>query len=207
MSDARPIQDVMRDLRKQQIITAARTLIGRRGYEPVTMSRIAVAAAVSRSTLYAYFKNKDAIVREAFTMGQGQLADRMAELDLEEGDVRAHLIELIATTFRYFDEHRAFFLAVVAQAYRGASSLGEDSLAVGALGQGLSHRIAEALLRGVEDGIFRPHDVEESSFVLTLTVQGAVGARVRRERTGEAPESTAAVLVDYFLRGITANRS
>lgn len=196
------VQEAMRDLRKLQIVDAARSLIGRRGFEPVTMGRIALQAGVSRSTLYAYFDSKDAIVREAFAIGQGQLADRMAELDLECGDVRSHLIELIAETFRYFDEHRAFYLAVVTQAYRGTPSLGDDSLAVGALGRGLSHRIAEALLRGVEEGLFRPHDVDESSHILALTVQGAVGARVRKEHSARPAESTATLLVDYFVRGI-----
>jgi AcrR family transcriptional regulator len=203
--ESRTVQDALRDLRKQQIIDAARELIGRRGYAAVTMGRIAQGAGISRSTLYAYFQNMETIVQEAFALGQQQLEERIARLDTESGDAGERLVRMIAETFRYFDEHKAFFQAVVTQAYLGAQTEPGGSLVVGALGRDFRRKLADVLRKGVAKGVLRPHDVRESSLVLALTVHGAIGVRVRDPKIRVPADEAAAVVVGYFIRGITSN--
>lgn len=48
-----------KDEREQQILSAAATVIARLGYDKTTMGDIAAEAAVSRRTVYLYFKGKD----------------------------------------------------------------------------------------------------------------------------------------------------
>ena len=45
---------------KEKIITSARNLFETYGYKKVSMEEVAVNAGVTKKTLYAYFKNKDA---------------------------------------------------------------------------------------------------------------------------------------------------
>ena len=49
---------------RAEIVHAAFELFGRLGYEQVSMDRVAVAAGVSRATLFNYFPQKELILRE-----------------------------------------------------------------------------------------------------------------------------------------------
>ena len=50
------------DLKKQQIIKAAHTILVRNGYAATTISQVAAEAGVSRGLLHYYFKNKEEIL-------------------------------------------------------------------------------------------------------------------------------------------------
>ncbi|WP_211749753.1 TetR/AcrR family transcriptional regulator [Paenibacillus sp. Marseille-Q4541] len=49
---------------KQAILAAAATLFSERGYETVTMREIAKTAGCSHTTIYIYFKDKEALLHE-----------------------------------------------------------------------------------------------------------------------------------------------
>jgi AcrR family transcriptional regulator len=193
---------VLRDFRREQIVGAAREIIARRGYANTSMADIARAAGLSRSTVYLCFESKEAMLRTAFIMGQAELDRRIATVDALSGDVREQLARAIETTFAYFDESKPFLQAVVAEAYLGAGGEGEDSVRIGALGRSIRVHIQSALARGIASGALRPHDVRESSLVLALTVQAAVGVRVRDPIVRVPAGRAARTIVGYFLDGV-----
>ena len=48
-----------KEIRRQQILAAAKKLISRKGFNKTTMGDIAAEAELSPGTLYIYFKNKE----------------------------------------------------------------------------------------------------------------------------------------------------
>lgn len=203
---ARPVRSrttVLRDFRREQIVGAARDIIARRGYANTSMADIARAAGLSRSTVYLCFESKEAMLRTAFIMGQAELDRRIATVDALSGDVREQLARVIETTLAYFDENKSFLQAVVAEAYLGAGGE-EDSIRIGALGRSVRVHIQSVLARGVAAGTLRSHDTRESSLVLALTVQAAVGVRVRDPIVRVPPGRAARTIVGYFLDGVRA---
>lgn len=193
---------VLRDFRREQIVGAAREIIARRGYANTSMADIARAAGLSRSTVYLCFESKEAMLRAAFLLGQTDLDRRIATVDALSGDVREQLARVVETTLTYFDENKAFLQAVVAEAYLGAGGEGEESVRIGALGRSVRQHMESVLARGVASGALRPHDTRESSLVLSLTVQAAVGVRVRDPIIRVPAGRASRTIVGYFLDGV-----
>ena len=71
---ARTKKDVVTEFRENEIIDAARRVIARDGLRRASMDKIAAAAGTAKGTLYLYFENKEALVREATARGHAALA-------------------------------------------------------------------------------------------------------------------------------------
>ena len=68
MDEKRKPSDLSRlDERAQRILAAATRLILHYGYDKTTMSDIAAAANVSKSTLYLYWQSKEELFRALLT--------------------------------------------------------------------------------------------------------------------------------------------
>ncbi len=59
-----PIRDAVTQARRQQILQAAVTVFGKKGYHKTTIRDIARTAGVADGTIYNYFQNKEAIMLE-----------------------------------------------------------------------------------------------------------------------------------------------
>ena len=66
--------------RKDSITQAAIQVLKEKGYEQATMQDIAAAADLSTSSVYYYFDGKDAILEEAFTLLENEIAAASQEI-------------------------------------------------------------------------------------------------------------------------------
>jgi AcrR family transcriptional regulator len=64
---------------RAEIVRAAFELFGRLGYEQVSMDRVALAAGVSRATLFNYFPQKELILRELAAARAAKLKSILSE--------------------------------------------------------------------------------------------------------------------------------
>ena len=69
-------EEVLREYRCDQILLAARKVIGERGYTETSVDMIADEAGIAKSTLYVYFKSKEEIVERALQRLQDTLQIR-----------------------------------------------------------------------------------------------------------------------------------
>lgn len=114
---ARPAKAERDELRRAEIVSAARHCVVRHGFHATSMSEIASQARMSVGQIYRYFANKEAIVHTiverivsqrlawiASTARQvdlpGVLAQRMFADDGEDDDDRALLLEVTAEATR-----------------------------------------------------------------------------------------------------------
>jgi AcrR family transcriptional regulator len=63
--------------RRKQILDAARTVFGDKGYESATISDIVKKAGVAQGTFYLYFESKKGVVVELAQQPMSDMADRL----------------------------------------------------------------------------------------------------------------------------------
>lgn len=73
-----------KERRRQQILSAAKTLFANRGFHQTTMEEIAKEAELSPGTLYLYFKSKDELFAELSLNIIRYLISRLEKLKAEE---------------------------------------------------------------------------------------------------------------------------
>ena len=102
-------QQVVTELRCEEILDAARRLFSRRGFQDVGIDEIAAEAGLAKATVYQYFPSKQDIYLEALRIGVRELVDRTeAQMKLTTG-TRAKIEAFIRTRLEYLDQHRDFF--------------------------------------------------------------------------------------------------
>ncbi len=106
---AKSKKDVVSEFRHSQIVSSARAVFAKKGYQATTMDEIASAAGLAKGTLYLYFESKEevysaAVENDRFVLQQRTL-ERMAAADTLLGKIAAFVL----TRFEYCEERREFF--------------------------------------------------------------------------------------------------
>src|SRR6202050_5466761 len=71
---------------RQEILTAARELFAKEGYENVSMRRIAEKIEYSPTTIYLYFRDKDELLHEMCSETFALLTRKLTKLLAADGD-------------------------------------------------------------------------------------------------------------------------
>lgn len=157
--------DAHRRLTRDRIFTAFSDLLYQRGYDAISLADVAAAAGMSRTTMYNYFADKDALV-VAFADEEAaryvvHLREALAPVENPVDRLRV----FVAEQLRYFASHhlppgRALRMALSGPAYERV----------------LEHvRALEQVLRdilhdGVADGYFPIDDVEATIPLVTACI-------------------------------------
>lgn len=143
------------EVRRREILRAAGKVLVSRGYHNVHLDDVAAAAGLSKGTLYLYFKDKESLFAEVLEDVIDRLEERLAGLS-SEGGAREVLERMAAEMLDFVDEHQDFLVQF---------SREKPDLCGKRAGNVLQRRyaghlrfVAEAIGRGVEDGIVRKHD-------------------------------------------------
>jgi AcrR family transcriptional regulator len=107
-------EQVLRDFRTDQILEAARRVIGEVGFADASIDRIAEAAGVARSTLYVYFDGKEDLLNQCIAQLRGGLGERVRQAVEEASGTEDRLAAFLAAHFEYVGSVREFFRAVMA---------------------------------------------------------------------------------------------
>jgi AcrR family transcriptional regulator len=98
-----------RELRRKQILDAARALLLKRGISSTSMNQIARDAELSVGTLYIYFKNKEELYAELQEEGLDLLYDKVKEAK-ERGKRPQDILKEISIAYLDFsEENRNYF--------------------------------------------------------------------------------------------------
>ena len=96
--------------RRTQLLTAARAVFAKKGYDESTVSEIVTRAGVAQGTFYLYFPGKESLAGAFAEM----LSERFAEV-AEEKSARCRsfetaLVRVLEAAYVVADEHRDIFL-------------------------------------------------------------------------------------------------
>lgn len=195
--------ELLQNYRRDQILAAAREVIGAHGYEQSSVDQIAKRAGLSRSTVYEYFGSKQEILEGCFAARRDLIAAELAgRIDRASG-LEAQLTAFFEICLSRVDQNREFFLAVAFPL-----PLDERTAAEGPGGTEFARTIKDfndavdrILAGGCERGeLAHPASPSDRSCLGTLIV-GAMGARGRLDAPPPVRES-AAQFASFALRGL-----
>jgi AcrR family transcriptional regulator len=195
-------EQVLRDFRTDQILEAARRVIGEVGFAEASIDRIAEAAGVARSTLYVYFDGKEDVLNQCIAQLRLGLGERVRRAVEEATGTEERLAAFLAAHFEYVGTVREFFRAVMA--VRGVdpffSATGSppelESL------RAESQAVVEGILKdAVAAGEIAAEDLVAAQDLLAVLIYGALMRRANLPTPAPAEEE-AQRLARAFLRGV-----
>ncbi len=159
---------------RQEILLAAGEVLATEGIEGFTTAAVAEAASVSQGLVHHYFDTKYNLLRELFAWGW-ERAQRDLSERVDTDDPRDRLV----TFARYLleaDDHREERLSVarIDLEFRARSIHDEALRSVFEAGRNeMIEIVVEILEDGIDQGVFRPVDVESFAVVFVAAVIGA----------------------------------
>ena len=195
--------EILQTYRRDQILDAAREVIGESGYDRSSVDQIAKRAGLSRSTIYEYFSSKEEILQSSFAAHREELAqDLERRIDRSSG-LEAQLTVFFEICLSRVDDNREFFLAI-------AFPLPMDEMTASEGPGGSEFALVvkdfnDVVTRILDDGVARgelprPISPSDRNSLGTLIV-GAMGARGRLDKPPSASES-AAQFARFALSGV-----
>lgn len=121
------LREQQKELTRNRLIEAARTVFGRDGYSASRVEEITAAAGASRATFYLHFKTKADVVRELMTPLAEELQDLYRSLDQTVDPTWDNLRDWIIEATRYYERNRES-VAIVHEAIGVEQSLAEHNL-------------------------------------------------------------------------------
>ena len=196
-------EELVKAFRRNEILEAARHLIGELGVEEISMERIAHEAGVAKGTLYLYFENKGALVESVFEYTYDQLLERCRKATEGVSPCSQRVRQLGAVILDSSDEHRAF-----AQALGDHPELGPEGSSP------MSERLREHLepfiamveeifAEGIRSGEIRDVGAHRAAILFLSLIRGLVWTQLRQSDPPDAAEELEAS-IDVFLNGVVA---
>ena len=152
--------------RREAILDAAAKIFQKKGYEKATMDDIAGAAKLSRTLLYVYFKDKDDIQMALALRAAEVLYAKMqsfVEPALSGIEAIAALGEAYYQFYQCDYEHFQFLcmrMAMYTPKKRRNAKLTPTMQAMTAVEDQIMGFMADAVVRGIEDGTVNPEKVD-----------------------------------------------
>lgn len=165
--------------RRDQIITAATTVIATEGYAQASIARIAEQIGIAKSVVLYHFKTKndiiEAVVAAIFTAGAAIIVPAVAET--ASGSAGERLAAYIRANVRFIDQNRTAAIAMleILTGYRSPTGLRLDQAAAAAPEDpALAGLDPEQIFSdGVGSGEFRPLSPRFMKNALRAALDGA----------------------------------
>ena len=151
------------------ILAAALDCFTRYGYQRTSMSDIAVAATLSRTALYRYYKNKE----QVFKALSQQAHDRVAAAIIAAAQIDESLQHRLQAII---EARLVWFFEMLASGPHGRELIDESHKAIGTIGASANQRFVKRIAKLLKEG--------ESAGQLSLTGEGV------------SADAIAAILVD-----------
>jgi len=190
-------------LRREQILTHAADLFGKRGYHSTSISDIIESAGIARGTFYTYFKNKRAIFDELLDILQIRIKDRIKRVDVSSDlSVREQILGNIVRVVELLTQNRAL-LSILLEGAVGLDKGFQEKLAN--FYEQITTTIDLSLKLGQEMGLVRLCNTRMAA----LTVLGGLKEvlhDVLRHSDGEFDNhKISSQVLDVFMRGVIAS--
>jgi AcrR family transcriptional regulator len=193
-------KDVLSEFRRSELLIAARTIFGKKGFHDASIEEIAELAEVAKGTVYLYYKSKRELYMEALRFGVESLNNELKAKVGGPGSCLETLRVLTETKILFFEENRDFFRIYYSElaklpSHPAAIAMVRDLYAEHA-------RIFEQLLRnGIRRREVRNLDVEKMAFAIADVTRGIATQRLLgTSKTGI--ENDVDFVVDLIWKGI-----
>lgn len=197
---------------RDEILGAAARLFAESGVADVTMSEIATRAGLRQASLYYWFRRKEEILAEIVERVNRVPLDFVLKLEDEAGDPAVQLWRLI----RFDVEALCRFPFDINEVHRLSRRAPRAFEVYWRERQALNDAVERLVVRGVDDGTFRPVDARLTALLILSDDEGVQnwyrpidGRRLAGRPDGEGgetgeyePAEIATFLADITVRGL-----
>lgn len=182
----------------EKILSNARCLFGQQGYTATSMRQIAETAGIGKATIYHHFHDKQSIVMALLQCNLTRMDEALQRVRIEN-DPRHRIQVAVEASVDYLFES-----ADIMQIVRREVPGGRDQMKRGftKFFQEYMALLADAIQRGIDQGIFRLVNPVDSARVLMTMIQGTFAmAYLINERT-QTPQQATDALLDIYFHGL-----
>jgi len=187
-------KQVLTDLRREEILTAAIKVFGKKGFAATCVGDVAEAAKIAKGTVYLYFESKEEIYATAIRLAVERLQALAAERTRAATGVRERLTVAISVRMEFWHEQiNLYRLLLTVGREPQHKRQTHDLLRLG-------HAYFVAILKeGVEAGeIAGTVDLETVAWAILDMVRGANERRMDN-LTDRTPQEDAAAITAFAL--------
>lgn len=159
------------EARREQILDAAETVFGQRGFNEARMDDIVAEAGLSKGALYWYYKSKDAIILALLDRVFGREFRRAEQLLSEPLPASQKLSEFMQAVMDDIARMR-HLLPIGYEFVALAARRKAVREAIGGYYQQYQQLLSELFRQGIESGEFRPVDPEYASMLVIAQAEG-----------------------------------
>lgn len=188
--------------RIEGILSAAKRVFSRKGYEATTVEDIALEAGFGKASLYFYFKRKEevflSLIKEGLE-GQRKLLKEIMNSQLSNGE---RLEAVVSKMFEYVGENRDFMRIVHSESQKlYATTLREVRSSIIKEHKRTMEGIASIVQEGIKSGEFRKVEPTLAAASLMGIVRSVIfNWFVKDEKS--LPDRYKPMVMDIFLKGI-----
>lgn len=186
---------------RDKFIEVARQLFARKGVENTTMNDIASASDKGRRTIYTYFKSKREIFNAVIESETDQLLDKLQEIVKRDTTPQEKLTNYVYCRFETMKEIvsrngslRAGFFRDVRKVDRARKLITKKETSM----------LREILKEGVEQGVFKPSNLDHTAVIITQAIHGLDVPYIRDNLLEEGIDKSLLkhYMADLILNGI-----
>jgi len=195
-----------KDARPGEIVAAALASFAERGYAATKLEDVAVAAGISKGTIYLYFPTKEDLFRAVVRQAVLPNLEAVASLAQDPDSSSADMLRAIAERFLTLLDTDLTAIPKLVLAESGNFPALAQFYAEAVVIKGMA-LIRGILARGIERGEFRPIDLDgalplfSAPLLLLLLWKHSLG---RHTSIQFDPQAVVATHLDVLLRGLAA---
>lgn len=162
-----------KNLRRNQILDAARTLLFSSGIDGISISRISNKAELGVGTIYFYFKNKEEIFIALQEEGLELLYCSIREISKKEPAPEKQMAKVAAAYYRFSNENKNYF-ELINYFLSAPTVFFEPRLKkkIDMSGHKILKTIQGILINGIQQGVFNESDPEKFSILFWGALHG-----------------------------------
>ncbi len=200
-TEARPqtegIRDLVSQLKRERILSAAIALFYEQGYAQTTLDQIAKALGVTKPFIYQYYDSKNALLVEICSRAIRSANDTLSRTMTQKGTAAEKLETIIRDFTQTVLENQANAVIYSREEKELAPA---DRETIKALRRTFDHRLVDLLEEGVRRGEFVIEDLRLTSKVIGSIVGWSpvwfrAGGRLSKEDAAEKVSSLVLVMV------------
>lgn len=192
-----------REVRRREILNAARDVFVEYGYEHATLDEVARRAEFAKGTLYSYFESKadlfEALVDEEF----GRLITAIKNTIDEEADDKQAFVKGVKVAVEYISPGSNFFsIAIASHTSREHNNTTKFHALVMKRYVEVARLVSDRIGRGIKNGVFKEYNPDFLAFLLLGMVHSAIHEGDWFDEVHSLRENEVEILCDIFLNGI-----
>jgi AcrR family transcriptional regulator len=168
---------------KQAILDAAQALLARHGYAGLSMRELALESGLAKATIYHYFQDKEEIFRQVLERDMLTVHNHLLRAMAAETSSLAKLRAVVYTLFSLMHARRTIIMSVLRELDENKQVFHK---VICAHRHTHLHLLMGLIQAGIDEGVFRPLNVEYTTYSLLGMINSFVFFRLYLSDANEA---------------------